>query len=61
MKNRLKEVLKEKGVTGYRLSKDLHIHENIAYGYINGLHTPGYDRMLIIANYLKVKVEDIWS
>ena len=61
METRLKQIIEEKGITTYKVAKDLGISPSFFYRYSVGGKMPKYDRMLKIANYLQVEVKDIWT
>jgi transcriptional regulator with XRE-family HTH domain len=51
------ELLKEKGITPYRLSKDTKVSTATLTSWKQGKYTPKPDKLKIIAEYLGVSVE----
>jgi len=61
MNSRRKDICKEKGITPYKMGKDLGIRMPMMYRYTNNQGHPKYDRMVKIANYLQMEVNEIWQ
>lgn len=61
MENKIKQLCKEKGVTPYRVAKDLGINPSVVYNYIDGDRVPTTERSIKIAKYFGVTVEDVWK
>lgn len=57
---RLKEVLKEKGVTGKELSEKVGITENAISMIINDKRQPRFNLLLQIAEVLDVDIRDLF-
>ena len=55
--SRLKEVIKEKGVSSYQISKDTGMSEVGISRILNGKSTPRNKTIKILANYLEVSEE----
>ena len=51
---RLKELLKEKGITSYKLATDLGISKSVVHYWINGKTTPNADYIIKLALYFSV-------
>jgi transcriptional regulator with XRE-family HTH domain len=56
MYERLEKLLKERGITPYRLSKDLGISQSSLSEWKRGNSIPKYERLTKIANYFGVPV-----
>jgi len=61
MNNRIRELCKEKGVTPYRMAKDLGFPLTAVYHYMSGKRNPSVKRSMEIAKYLNKSVEDLWT
>lgn len=61
MENKIKQLCKQKGVTPYRVAKDLGFPVNCIYHYISNRRVPTTQRSMEIAKYFDKKVEDIWT
>jgi len=57
--HRIKEVLLEKGKSGYWLAKESEISYNSINGYINGKIEPSLTNLFRIAETLKVNVKEL--
>lgn len=55
----LKEAMKKKGVTAYRLSKDLGVHQTTISNWLNGKSTPKAQMLEKIADYFAVTVDQL--
>ncbi|WP_024622207.1 helix-turn-helix domain-containing protein [Metaclostridioides mangenotii] len=56
----LKRILKEKGVTAYKISKDLNINESLIYQILRGeVKNPRVLTLKKIADYLEVSVDEL--
>lgn len=54
--------MKEKGVSGYKMSKDLNFKESYIYAKIKKQeYNPNIKNALIIADYLGVNISEIFS
>lgn len=53
------EQIKRKGLTIYRVAKDVGISSMSLYDWKNGKSVPKYDKMLKIATYLDVSVTEL--
>ena len=58
---RLKEILKEKGVTGKELAQRLEMTETSISRMLNGLQYPKIETLLNIANALDVDIRDLFE
>ena len=58
---RLKETLKEKGVTGKELAQRLEMTETSISRMLNGLQYPKIETLLNIANALNVDIRDLFN
>ena len=59
MRNNLRKILEEKGVSYRKLADVVGIAQSSIYRYING-RVPQLDIAIKISEYLGVKIEDIW-
>jgi len=57
---RLKDILKEKNVTGKELSSQVNITENALSMIINGKRQPRFELLIEIAKYLDVDVRELF-
>lgn len=57
--HRIKEVLLEKGKSGYWLAKETEISYNSINGYVNGRIEPSLTNLFRIAEVLKVNPKDL--
>ena len=58
---RLKPLLKERGITGVRFSKDLGFNTNTASNLINNKSFPKGKDLLRISEYLNVDIRDLFN
>jgi transcriptional regulator with XRE-family HTH domain len=49
----------KKGVTDYRVAKDLGFSRATLTGWKNGSYKPKVDKLLMLANYFGVSLEDL--
>lgn len=54
---KVSNLLSERGVTAYRVSKDTGIAANTFTDWKNGRSNPKFDKLLILAKYFDVPVE----
>lgn len=59
MYNRFERALKEKGITRYRVSIETGIPQSILSRWKKGTATPKVDKLLIIADYLEIPLEEL--
>ena len=57
MYEKFANLLSERGVTAYRVSKDTGIAANTLTDWKNGRSNPKFDKLLILAKYFDVPVE----
>ena len=57
MYEKFANLLSERGVTAYRVSKDTGIATNTFTDWKNGRSNPKFDKLLILAKYFDVPVE----
>ncbi len=57
MYERFAELLKEKGITSYRISKEISISQSTLSDWKKGKSTPKADKLQLIANYLDVSLD----
>ena len=57
MYEKFANLLSERGVTAYRVSKDTGIAANTFTDWKNGRSKPKFDKLLILAKYFDVPVE----
>lgn len=55
----LKEAMEKKGVTAYRLSKDLGVHQTTISNWLNGKSTPKAQMLEKIADYFAVTADQL--
>lgn len=55
----LKEAMEKKGVTAYRLSKDLGVHQTTISNWLSGKSTPKAQMLEKIADYFAVTVDQL--
>lgn len=55
----LKEAMEKKGVTAYRLSKDLGVHQTTISNWLNGKSTPKAQMLEKIADYFSMTVDQL--
>lgn len=60
MKNKLKQIRKQKGITQEELAKAIGITRPYLSDIERGVKTPGGDIIIKIANYLQLPVEEIF-
>ncbi|NLT94826.1 MAG: helix-turn-helix transcriptional regulator [Clostridia bacterium] len=60
MRNRLKQIRNQKGITQEELAKAVGITRPYLSDIERGVKTPGGDIIIRIANYLKLPVEEIF-
>ncbi len=53
---RLEELIKEKGITKYKLSKDLNLPNSTIWNWQNGC-LPTADKLILIADYFEVSTD----
>lgn len=53
------QLLQKNGITPYKVSKDTGISQTTLSNWKNGHLTPKYDKMLILAEYFNVPVEQL--
>lgn len=51
---RLQSLLKEEGITAYKLSKDLGISKSVVKYWIDGKTTPNADYIIALADYFNI-------
>ncbi|MBQ3047193.1 MAG: helix-turn-helix transcriptional regulator [Clostridia bacterium] len=52
--DRLKELLKEKGITSSKLATDLGVSKSVVHYWVNGNTTPNVDYVIKLALYFSV-------
>ncbi|MDD3772108.1 MAG: helix-turn-helix transcriptional regulator [Weeksellaceae bacterium] len=57
---KIKEILKEKGITGKDLAKELNITENAFSLIVNGKRQPRFELLAEIAKYLDVDIRELF-
>ncbi len=58
---RIKELLKDKGITGKTLAENIGITENALSMIINGKRQPRFELLYDIASYLDVDIRDLFK
>jgi len=61
IKSRLKEFLRERGISQRFLARQLGFHPNTMSLIANGKSIPSYRTMLSISHILGIPIEEIWS
>ena len=61
VKNRLKEILDERGIKNVWLAEKAGINNSTVGNIIKNRHNPNVEVAIRIANALNMKVEDIWK
>lgn len=56
---KIKKLMDEKGITAYRMASDLGFPQSTVSEWLSGAYTPKADKLLKIAKYLGVPVEDL--
>lgn len=56
---KIKELLEEKGITAYRMATDLGFPHSTVSEWLSGEYVPKADKLLKIAKYLDVPVEEL--
>lgn len=59
MYSRFFSILKAKGISAYRLSKDTGISQATLTAWKNGSYVPKYDKIVKIADYLGISVQEL--
>ena len=57
--SKLKALMEEKGITAYRLAVDLGFPQSTVSEWLSGAYLPKADKLLKIARYLGVPVEEL--
>ena len=57
--SRFEQILTEKSITPYRVATDLHISPMSLSDWKNGISKPKTDKLLILANYFGVGIEEL--
>ena len=57
MYERFAELLKEKGLTAYRISKEINVSQSTLSDWKKGKSTPKTDKLQLIADYLGVSID----
>ena len=56
---KIKKLMDKKGITAYRMASDLGFPQSTVSEWLSGAYTPKADKLLKIAKYLGVPVEDL--
>lgn len=56
---RIKELMEAKGITAYRMAVDLGFPQSTVSEWLSGAYVPKADKLLKIAKYLDVPVEEL--
>lgn len=59
MYSNLKKILDERGITPYKLAKELKITPSTFYDWSKGRYSPKYEKLKNIADHLGIPVETI--
>ena len=57
--DKFRQIIENKGITSYRVSKDTGISQSTLSDWKKGLYTPKLDKLLKIAEYLSVPLEEL--
>lgn len=57
MYRKFEQLLKEKGITAYQVSKDTGIHTATLSSWKNGVYSPKVEKLKILADYFGVSIE----
>ena len=60
MNNRIKEVIRKKGIKQIYICKELGINESVLSLIINGKRKPSQDRLKALARILNVSIKDLY-
>jgi|TARA_R110000824_G_scaffold70866_2_gene181671 putative transcriptional regulator len=60
MNNRIKEILREKGIKQTYICKELGINESVLSLIINGKRKPSQERLKALAKILNVSIKDLY-
>ena len=58
--NRLKEIIKEKGIKQTFICEKLNIHPSVFSGYVKGTRKPSQKRLREISRILNTSIENIY-
>lgn len=61
VKNRLKEILDERGIKNIWIADKAQVNNSTIGNIIKNRHNPNVEVAIRIANALNMKVEDIWN
>lgn len=61
MYDNFRQIIEKKGLTPYRVAKETGISTATMSSWKNGLYTPKLDKLIKIAEYLGVSLEEIIS
>lgn len=56
---KIKMLLEKKGITAYRMAADLGFPQSTVSEWLSGAYVPKADKLLKIAEYLEVPVEEL--
>jgi len=56
---KIKSLLEERGVTAYRMAVDLGLPQSTVSEWLSGAYNPKADKLLLIARYFGVPVEEL--
>lgn len=56
---KIKMLLEKKGITAYRMAADLGFPQSTVSEWLSGAYVPKADKLLRIAEYLEVPVEEL--
>lgn len=56
---KIKELMEAKGITAYRMAADLGFPQSTVSEWLSGAYSPKADKLLKIAKYLGVSVEEL--
>ena len=57
MGEKIKDLMKEKGVTAYQVSKAIGVPTSSIYEWVQGKHSPRIDKLALLADFFGVPLE----
>lgn len=57
--SKIKALMDKKGITAYRMAIDLNFPQSTVSEWLSGAYIPKADKLLKIAKYLEVPIEDL--
>tara|TARA_R100001086_G_C11848209_1_gene260950 strand:+ start:30893 stop:31084 length:192 start_codon:yes stop_codon:yes gene_type:complete len=60
-RNKLKNIIKEKGLNPNQVAKATGLHKSTLYNHIKGFTRLGIDKALVLSSFLNIPLEDIYA